>query len=556
TWFGLMREGDVHARVVLRGKGEYAIRVKAAGDQAGPEAPKMAIRWNGADLKVVEVPERRREARLHEVRIQADRGTHKIAVAYLNNYVNPKEKDPRKRDRNLLLEFIEIEGPLQPVPQSLPETHQRIFFTQPSTKKPAAAAREIIGKFAFNAWRRPVERAELDRLMKLFELGQAQNDSFEKSVKLALQAAMVSPHFLFRGELQPEPDNPKQTHLVNEFALASRLSYFLWSTMPDAELLKLAGAGRLRRNLAGQVERMLKDPKRDALLQNFFTQWLQTRSLQIAAPDVTTFPAFSPELRRDMARETELFVDAIIRENRSLLDLLDADFSYLNGRLAKHYGLEGVEGDEFRRVSFKDGTRGGILTQGAVLTITSNPTRTSPVKRGKWVLENLLAAPPPPPPPNVPELKIDKEHPLTGTLRERMEQHRANPGCASCHDRMDAIGFAFENYDAIGAWRTQEGGASIDASGELMAGVSFNGPAELKKLLVNQNRDDFIRCVVEKTLTYALGRGIEHFDRCAVNAICVKLSQDNYRFSTLIQEIVKSAPFQKRRGEGSAPVAP
>ena len=549
-WLALTREGDVHAKVRLNAAGDYVLRTRLAGEQAGPEVVKAALMLNGKDLRVVEVPENRKEAKVHEVRFHAQRGSQVIAVRYLNNYVNMKDPDPKNRDRNLLLDWVEIEGPIDPKAQPLPETHRRVFFRTPEGKPPQVAAKEVITRFAEKAWRRPLQKTELPRLMQLFELANGKGESFGKAVKLALHAVLVSPHFLFRGEIQPEPDNPKSVHPVGEFALASRLSYFLWSSMPDEELLRLAGARKLRKNLDAQVKRMLQDPKSSSLVENFVAQWLQIRNLQLVNPDRKQFPAFTEELRADYSKETRLFVEGLIREDRSVMELLDANYSFLNERLAKVYGIEGVTGSEFRKVLFQDRRRGGLLTQGSILTITSNPTRTSPVKRGKWVLENLLGAPPPPPPPNVPELKIDKEHPLIGTLRQRMEQHRADPLCASCHTRMDAIGFAFENYDAVGAWRATDGQAAIDTSGELGVGVLFNGPAELRDLLVRENRKDFLKCLTEKMLTYALGRGVEPYDRCAVNRILEELDKGGNRFNTLVNAIVTSVPFQNRRGEG------
>lgn len=543
-WFALVREGDVHTSVRLRADGEYVVRVLAAGEQAGPEPVKLAMRFNGRELRRIEIPETLKDAKVHEARFQAKRGTQQISVAYLNNYVKKRE------DRNLLVRWVEVEGPLQAGAQPLPETHRRIFFLAPDPTKPSRAAREILERFTRRAWRRPVGEAELRGLLNLFDLARKQGDSFEKSVKVALQAVLVSPHFLFRGELQPEPDNPRKTHPIGEHALASRLSYFLWSSLPDEPLSRLADRGQLRRKLGTELRRLLADPRSGALVENFAAQWLQIRNLDLVSPDPKLFPQFTEALRRDLQQETQLFVRAIIQEDRSILDFLDADFSFLNERLAALYGIEGVKGNDFRRVTFKNPERGGLLSQGSILTITSNPTRTSPVKRGKWVLETLLGAPPPPPPPNVPELKIDKDHPLTGTLRQRMEQHRANPACSSCHERMDDIGFGLENFDAIGAWRTKEGDAPLDTTGSISAAEAFKGPAELKQILRETRRVDFVRCLTEKMLTYALGRGLEYYDRCAVEKIMENLARRDYRFSALIEEIVTSVPFQKRRGEG------
>jgi hypothetical protein len=305
----------------------------------------------------------------------------------------------------------------------------------------------------------------------------------------------------------------------------------------------------LRQELPGQARRMLQDPKSAAFVRNFAGQWLTIRKLETVTPDPKQFPDFDAALRSAMARETELFFEAILREDRSILDFLDADFSFVNERLAKHYGIAGVTGPEFRRVTLP-AERGGILTQASILTLTSNPTRTSPVKRGKWVLDQLLNQPPPPPPPDVPALPETKQ--LTGSLRQVTELHRENALCASCHQRMDPIGFAFENYDATGAWRDKDGPFAIDASGVLPDGQSFRGPAELKAILKSKS-DQFSRCLTEKLLTYALGRGLESSDRCHVDAIIEALAAHDYRFSTLLVEVIQSEPFQKRTASGDNP---
>ena len=353
---------------------------------------------------------------------------------------------------------------------------------------------------------------------------------------------MVSPHFLFRVELDPPNAPPETPYPISEYELASRLSYFLWNSMPDAELMTLAGKNELRKDLANQVVRMTKDAKSKSFLQDFAEQWLTLRRLELASPDPKLFPKFTRSLRDAMIRESQLFFEAVVREDRSVLDLLDADFTFVNGELARHYGIAGVKGNAFVRVKAPAG-RGGILTQAAFLTLTSNATRSSPVKRGKFILEQVLNTPPPPPPPDVPELENQKE--LKGTLRQVMEQHRANAVCASCHRRMDPLGFAFENFDAIGRWRDKEGDAAIDASGELPDGRKFTGADGLKKLMKENNRL-FVRCLTEKMLTYALGRGLEIYDRRAVDRIVETVTKEDYRFSVMISEIVKSDPFQMR----------
>jgi hypothetical protein len=319
--------------------------------------------------------------------------------------------------------------------------------------------------------------------------------------------------------------------------------------MPDDELFKLAAAGKLRANLQAQVQRMLKDPKSQALVENFAGQWLQLRQMQNVSPDATIFTNFDDSLRAAMTTETEMFFNSIIQEDRSVLDFLDANYTFVNERLAKHYGMTGIKGDDFQRVTFSPNDhRGGLLTEGSILTITSYPNRTSPVQRGKWVLENLLDDAPPPPPPNVPALAEDA-HALTGTMRQRMEQHRTNPQCAACHARMDPIGFSLENFDAIGAWRTNDANnQAIDVSGKLPDGTSFDGPEQLKQIILLQ-KDKFARTLTSKMLTFALGRGLEDEDSCVVDGIQSALQQNGYKFSVLVNQIVNSDPFQKRSGK-------
>jgi len=543
----LSREGDVFVRFNFPQDGDYVLRASAYGEQAGPEPPRMTFRLGDRDLQTFDVPVESGGPRVYEVRCRVSAGTNRFAAAYINNYVNNSDPDPAKQeDRNLIIEYLEIAGPMDVPLPPLPQTHRRIFFRDPAPTNQLDYAREIIARFATRAYRRPVHPEEVRRLAKFVEIALKQGDSFERGVQLALQAVLVSPHFLFRGELQPEPNNPTAVYPVDEYALASRLSYFLWSSMPDAELFALAEQGKLRRNLAPQLKRMLKDPKSRALVDNFAGQWLQLRNLRIVTPDAKSFPDYDEALRGAMQKETETFFENVIREDRSVLDFLNANYTFVNERLARHYGLKGVKGDAFQRVSLKGTGRAGVLTQGAILTLTSNPTRTSPVKRGKYVLENILGTPPPPPPPDVPELKENK---LTGTLRQRMEQHRGNPLCASCHARMDPIGFSFENYDGIGAWRQQDGPFPIDSTGQLVSGESFKGPADLTAILANQKRDEFIHCLAEKLLTYALGRGLEFYDKCALEMIARGAARKHYRFSSLVLEVVKSVPFQQRRGE-------
>ncbi len=434
-------------------------------------------------------------------------------------------------------------------------SHRRIFFVTPGAKLSAdAAARQILRRLATRAYRRPVTDQELSRLLRLVATARDQGDGFEAAIEQALQAILVSPHFLFRVELDPKPNGAGKIHPLSDYELASRLSYFLWSSMPDDELFDLASRGKLRANLDRQLRRMLDDAKSQALVQNFAGQWLQLRNLDLVAPSKRRFPDFDDDLKHAMRTESEMFFAGIVHEDRSVLELIDADYTYVNARLARHYGIKGVEGEQFRRVSLPDGAgpeaggiRGGVLAQAAVLTVTSNPGRTSPVKRGKWVLENILGTPPPDPPPNIPMLREDRGAARTASVRQRMEQHRKDPNCAVCHKQMDALGFALENFDAVGAWRTSDGYFPIDSSAELPDGRSFSGPRGLKSIL-RDSQESFVRCLTEKLLTYALGRGIEPYDRPAIDQVVSAVKAGDYKFSTLALGIIHSDPFQKRRG--------
>jgi hypothetical protein len=409
------------------------------------------------------------------------------------------------------------------------------------------SVRPTLEKFARRAFRRPVAKEEVDRLVEFVRRARQSGAYSEEGLQLAIKTILVSPHFLFRIELDhaAEPDG---IYPISEHELAVRLSYFLWSSMPDEELFRLADSSALRKNLEAQVKRMLGDPKAKALADNFAGQWLNLRLLREANPDPKRYPAFNEALRNAMGTETELFFETVVKEDRSILDFLDADFTFVNEPLAKHYGIANIKGKKFQRVKLTGDQRGGVITQASVLTVTSNPTRTSLVKRGKWILENILGTPPPPPLPDAGELPEGNAE-LKGSLRQRMEMHRAKPICASCHQRMDPLGFALENYDPIGAWRTLDGKFPIDAKGTLPNGQSFNGSKELRAVLLTKEAD-FRKCLTEKMLTYALGRGVEFYDKCAVKDICAALSKQQNRFSSLVVAIVKSDPFQLRKGKG------
>jgi hypothetical protein len=395
-----------------------------------------------------------------------------------------------------------------------------------------------------------VTEAEVDKLLRLVSLAQHDGLPFEPSMRVGIEAILVSPSFLYRLERDPNPGDPSAIHPVSDLELASRLSYFLWSSTPDDELLGLAEKHRLHNPdiLHTQVRRMLGDRKSEALVDNFAGQWLELRNLDSVQPDADEFPQFDEQLRQAMYTETRMFFQSVVQEDRSILDFLNGKYTFVNERLADFYGIPGIRGDQFRRVDLDGTERSGVLTQASVLLITSYPTRTSPVLRGKWILENVLNTPPPPPPPGVGSID-GQSGVVTGTMRQQMEKHRANPACAGCHTRMDPLGFALENYNAIGAWRTHDGTLPVDASGILPNGATFNGPAELKKILAS-NRDAFANCLTEKLLTYALGRGLNGYDRPAIKKIVSTLAANEYRFSSLIDGIVESTPFEMGRGDG------
>ena len=571
----LIKNGDLFTDWTVRRPGEYKLQVRASPRNAGTEAPRMVIKLDGKELKAFDVRSPRGFGALYDATAKLSIGQHRLAVGFTNEFHDPGETDPRRQDRALLVNIVQVVGPLAPNdPATFPETHQRIFFCRPDGDNPSASeradcAKKIITRFASRAYRRPATENELTRLMKFFDDADKDGQPLEGAVKAALTAVLVSPRFLFRVEIDAQPDNAQannqsgnsQTggkaepaaaakHSISDYELASRLSYFLWSSMPDDELFRLCLRGELRKGdkLKQQVRRMLKDPKAQALVDNFASQWLQTRRLAIVTPDRNEFPDFDEELRTAMRRETELFFSHVMSEDRSVLDFLSADYTWANERLARHYGISGVSGDDFRRVSLAGTHRGGVMTQAAVLTLTSNPARTSPVKRGKWVLETLLGTPPPPPPMAVPALPEGKQAALTGTVRQRLEQHRADPICAACHKVMDPLGFALENFDPVGNWRTTDGNFPIDAKGTLPGGKTFDGIDGLREILLAR-KDQFCRCLAEKMLTYALGRGLEDYDDAAVDQIAHACASANYRFSSLMIAVVESAPFQQRRGK-------
>jgi Protein of unknown function (DUF1592)/Protein of unknown function (DUF1588)/Protein of unknown function (DUF1587)/Protein of unknown function (DUF1585)/Protein of unknown function (DUF1595) len=487
-----------------------------------------------------------------KVRVPVQAGTRTLVATFLKDTVLTEGIIERRRDEQNFFEgvgSISVVGPYNVQGPGATASRERIFLCRAAAHaEEEACAEKILASLARRAYRRPIAADDLQPLLALYRQG-TQSGGFEAGVRLALQKILVSPEFLFRMEFDPPDAAPGSVHRISDIELASRLSFFLWSSIPDDELLAIAGRGTLSDAsvLEGQVRRMLVDPRSQALVKNFSGQWLYLRNIVGIQPDSTSFPNFDENLRQALAQETELLIESTLREDRSVADLLNTDYTFINQRLAEHYGIKGVYGSEFRRVALHDPKRYGLLGQASVLTVTSYPNRTAPTIRGKWVLEQLLGTPPPPPPPNVPSLKDDASTKKM-TMRERMEQHRANPTCAVCHKMMDPIGFSLENFDGLGRWRdsTGIGTGPIDTSGVLPDGTAFDGPTGLRDVLVSK-RELFVETFTERLLTYALGRGVEQYDSPVIRKITREAAADNQRWSSIILGIAKSAPFQMRR---------
>jgi hypothetical protein len=489
-----------------------------------------------------------------KIRVPVKAGTRELAATFLKDTLIKEGIIDRVRGDDVLTYFegvgsITVAGPFNVQGSGNTVTRDRIFICHPSAAaEQEVCAKKIVSNLAHRAYRRPVRPDDVTQLLALYKTG-AQNGGFESGVRLALQKILVSPDFLFRAEVDPPGTAPGTVYKISDIELASRLSFFLWSSTPDDQLLALAESGRLSDPsvLQGQVKRMLADPRSQALVKNFAGQWLYLRNIARISPDQTTFPKFDDNLRDALAKETELLIESQMREDHSVTDLLTTDYTFLNQRLAEHYGIKGIYGTEFRRVKLEDPNRYGLLGQASILAVTSYPNRTAPTIRGKWVLEQLLGSPPPPPPPNVPSLKDDATAQKM-TMRQRMEQHRANPTCAVCHRLMDPLGFALENFDGLGNWRvsTAPGSGPIDASGTTPDGTAFNGPAGLRDVLMKK-QDMFVENFTERLMTYALGRGVEEYDYAALRTIAREAAADNQKWSSVILGIVKSTPFRMRR---------
>jgi hypothetical protein len=512
---------------------------------------------------------------------QAQAGEHLVGVVFREKVYEPEgilELFPRQMARDIGnfkggdpgIGEVTITGPYNPSGVGDTPSRRTIFSCYPgkdagpqspmqmvsfavgsvgNENEEESCAREILSRLARRAYRRPVSDDEIDALLGLYSIGHSQ-EGFEEGIRMALEGLLVSPGFLFRIERDPSGVAVNTAYPVSDLDLASRLSFFLWSSIPDETLLEAVQEGGLRdpERLQQQVGRMLADRRSQSLVTNFAGQWLYLRNVALRVPNTRTYPNFDDELRQAFQKETELFFESMLREDRSVTDMLDADYTFVNQRLAEHYGIPDIYGSHFRRVTLIDENRRGLLGQGSFLLVTSRANRTAPVLRGKWVLENLMGTPPPPPPPDVPALNENRGEVGNMTMRQRTEAHRANPACASCHIQMDPIGFALENFDGVGQFRTTEGGTSIDVSGELPDGTRFDGPVELRAALL-QRQDQLAQTVTEKLLTYALGREVEANDMPAVRKILREAAPGGYRWSSLITGVIGSVPFQMRRSQ-------
>ena len=530
--------------------GRYTLELGMAGSAAEGRFPKVILSIDGKKVEEVTVEtDSPNTPKTFTIPIRMRAGKRVFELNFANDHYVPAKDGQPPQDTNLYIYDLRLTGqkPAEKVPQlALPEIHRELVrdATPTATRSVAESAKDVMRRVASRAYRRPATDDELNRLATIVEQSVAAGESYEAGLQTAVAAVLVSPHFLFKIE-EPSHRIAGEYPLLSEFELATRMSYFLWSSTPDRELLSLASKKQLREPgvLAAQLDRMLRDDRARDFVRNFAGQWLTLRKLDQFTPNAGMFPDWNDSLRESMRTESYYLFLYILRENMSVLRLLDADFSFMNESLARYYQIPGISGEKFQKVSLKGHKRMGILTHASVLAVTSNPTRTSPVKRGKWILDNILGTPPPPAPPGVPELEKGE---LTGTLREQLEQHRANPSCAACHKQMDPIGLALENYDAVGRWRTEERGAPIDASGELPTGEVIKNPADLIRLIREKKSEQFARTLTEKLMTYAIGRGIEYYDRCAIDKILSETSKNDYRFKDLLLAIITSDPFQRK----------
>jgi hypothetical protein len=536
--------------------GEYTVRFGFPGERGADAKPvKMGFYMDGQLVNTIEVETKPSKLVYFnpfsdgEMRVYLPEGDHVFRAAFLNDdFVKTitSDKEAYSDKKNKYIGSITFVGPFPSKVEKA--SRKKILICDPASGH--VCVERIVANLAHHAFRRPVTKAEVAAYMKFVGEAKTQGQSTEQGIQLALEAMLVSPDFLFRIERDTNPTDAAKMHRLSDTELATRLSYFLWSSMPDDQLMSLAESNKLHDPavLDGQVKRMLGDKKAAAFADNFAGQWLEVRNLDSIMPDPDKFPEWTPGLKEDFRTETRLFFEYVLTENRPIAEMINARYTFLNESLAKFYGVEGVKGPDFRKVDLTTDQRGGILTQGAVLAVSSYPNRTSPTIRGKYVLSNVLGTPPPPPPPDVPALDTTRVG-SDISLRKQLEIHRANPVCASCHSKMDVLGFGLENYNAIGKWRTMDGKFPVDVGGTMPNGKSFQTAAEMRAVLEGSDMPQVTRCLTEKVMTYALGRGMQAYDNRTLNQIEKKVDAGGQRFQTLIYEVVRSLPFQSRRGE-------
>ncbi len=545
----LLSTGAVRVIAQLSADSVYEIAVTAWGTRGGPDLPRLSVRIDDRELKAWDVEaEDKSKPQKFTVTTTLDAGPHEITAHFTNDYYVKGEAD-----RNLAVETIEIAGPLDAEGARRGGAWNEVFFVEagPDADSQRDAARAILSRFAQRAFRRPLREGESDRLLALYETARNDGEAFESAVRQGLQAVLVSPSFLYLSVSNTHADDPSVRYALSGHELASRLSYFLWGSVPDGELIRLADLDLLiePRVLRGQVRRMLADSRSEAFIDGFAGQWLLLRNLSELDIDRERFTSYDEQLASDMTAEALAFFADMIRANRPIMDLVNARDTFLNERLATHYSIDGIRGDRLRRVILdEESPRGGVLTMGAVLTVTSNPTRTSPVKRGLFVLDQLLGSPPPPPPSDVPPLEQAKvELGDNPTIREQLAAHLLDSTCASCHVRMDPIGLSMEQFDAVGRWREPSGGETLDVSAELPGGITFEGPSELKQVLLKSDQQ-IIENLTRRMMIYALGRGLEGFDRPSVSAIMAETAGKGNGLADLIEAIAASEAFTTCRG--------
>ena len=528
--------------------GEYEAKVWASASRAGDELAKMEVSINGSKIKTFSIDSEYPQKLIYTFKYYAkEKSSNKISLSFINDFFDPKNKNPKLRDRNLYVKKIEISFP-KGVAFKFKDSRSHLLGEWETEKIDDDHAVKSLEQWIPRIYRMTLEEKEMYRHKAFYAMMTKNGLSAVEALRQTYKAALVSPRFLFREEKKEEKKSNSNYRQIDEFALAHRMSYFLWSSIPDDSLWELAKKGKLRENFRQEFNRMISDKKIEGFINNFCGQWLQLRDLNLVNPDPEQFPRFTDQVRKSMIQETQEFFKYLLIQNLPIDLILGANFSMINQDLARYYRLRGKYDEKFRKVIFKGKDlkkRGGILTHGSILTITSNPTRTSPVKRGKWVLDNLLAAPPRDPPPEVTELeKPHEESHNKLTLRQQMSRHSKNPACYSCHASMDNLGYAMENFDAVGNWRTEEGGEFVDVSGKLSSGEEFNGIDELQTFLLENKKQSIVRCITQKLFVYGIGRGLTYKDRKAVDQVVASFEKDQVNFADLLFQVFVSQPFQ------------